>query len=310
MTVVDPTLLPFARRTETPAVFSPFDLAVAGFLARYSGQTFSAYETDLRTYVQWCERVGLDPMQAQRPHLELFARYLEHERGNAPATVHRRLSCLRMLYRTMHHDGVIERNPAEYVRMPKVYYDESRMIGLSRSELSALISSARASTPTDEALVTMLALLGLRVSEACNVDIGDFQGEERGHRVLQLVGKGGKPVAIPLPVPVARSLDRAAAGRTSGPLLLRRDGSRMTRRSASRVVTRLAKKAGITRNVHPHLLRHGYVTSALDAGVPLRDVQIMARHSDPRMTSRYDRARGNLDRHGNYVLAAYLGGAA
>jgi integrase len=55
-----------------------------------------------------------------------------------------------------------------------------------------------------------------------------------------------------------------------------------------------------------HMLRHTFVTTMLDAGVSLRDVQIAARHADPRTTMRYDRARKNLDRHPNYVLAAYM----
>jgi Phage integrase family len=58
--------------------------------------------------------------------------------------------------------------------------------------------------------------------------------------------------------------------------------------------------------MHPHMLRHTFVTTMLDAGVDLRDVQIAARHADPRTTMRYDRARKNLDRHPNYVLAAYM----
>jgi site-specific recombinase XerD len=59
-------------------------------------------------------------------------------------------------------------------------------------------------------------------------------------------------------------------------------------------------------HLHPHMLRHTYVTTMLDAGVDLRDVQIAARHADPRTTMRYDRARKNLDRHANYILAAYM----
>jgi len=58
--------------------------------------------------------------------------------------------------------------------------------------------------------------------------------------------------------------------------------------------------------MHPHMLRHTFVTTMLDAGVDLRDVQIAARHADPRTTMRYDRARKNLDRHPNYILAAYV----
>jgi integrase/recombinase XerD len=65
--------------------------------------------------------------------------------------------------------------------------------------------------------------------------------------------------------------------------------------------------AGVsTARMHPHMLRHTFVTTMLDAGVDLRDVQIAARHADPRTTMRYDRARKNLDRHPNYVLAAYM----
>jgi integrase/recombinase XerD len=58
--------------------------------------------------------------------------------------------------------------------------------------------------------------------------------------------------------------------------------------------------------MHPHMLRHTFVTTMLDAGVDLRDVQIAARQADPRTTMRYDRARKSLDRHPNYILAAYM----
>jgi hypothetical protein len=58
--------------------------------------------------------------------------------------------------------------------------------------------------------------------------------------------------------------------------------------------------------MHPHMLRHTFVTTMLDAGVDLRDTQIAARHADPRTTMRYHRAGANLDRHPNYILAAYM----
>jgi len=62
--------------------------------------------------------------------------------------------------------------------------------------------------------------------------------------------------------------------------------------------------------VGPHTLRHAFITAALDAGVSLRDVQEAASHADPRTTMRYDRARGSLDRHATYIVAAHLAGAA
>nr|WP_262849477.1 tyrosine-type recombinase/integrase [Mumia quercus] len=80
------------------------------------------------------------------------------------------------------------------------------------------------------------------------------------------------------------------------------------RRDAYRMVQRIAKSAGIPRHISPHSLRHAAITNALDAGVPLRDAQILARHADPRTTEHYDRARGNLDRHGVHSLTAYVAG--
>ena len=125
----------------------------------------------------------------------------------------------------------------------------------------------------------MLGLLGLRIFEATSADIADL-GEEHGHRVLRVCGKGTKIVLIPLPPAVGRAIDRAAGLRNRGPILLTTRGARMD--------------------------RHAFVTTMLDAGVDLRDVQIAARHVDPRTTVRYDRARQNLDRHPNYILAAYM----
>jgi integrase len=95
--------------------------------------------------------------------------------------------------------------------------------------------------------------------------------------------------------------------RARRPILLNIRGSRMDRHAATRRLHRLAECAGIQiARAHLHMLRHTFVTTMLDAGVDLRDVQIAARHADPRTTMRYDRARQNLDRPPNYPLAAYM----
>jgi site-specific recombinase XerD len=294
-----------------PEPLPPLDdvhLAAAGFLARYSGRTRDAYALDLRSYFYWCAHRGVAVFAMTRPHVELYVRWMEEERGYAPATTARRLSTVAGYYRFAVIDGYLDRSPAEYVRRPHVP-EESQVLGLDRMQLGALVAAARASGPDDAALITLLGLLGLRVSEACHVNIEDM-GTERGHRTLHVIGKGNKPALIPLPVPVARTLDLAADGRTSGPLIRTRTGRRMDRNAATRVVKRLARRAGIEHRVGCHALRHAYITAALDAGVPLRDVQIAARHADPRTTTRYDRARGNLDRHANYIVAAFIAGAA
>jgi len=76
------------------------------------------------------------------------------------------------------------------------------------------------------------------------------------------------------------------------------------------MVKRLARQAGITKRISPHSVRHSFITTALDAGVPLRDVQETASHADPRTTMRYDRGRGSLDRHATYIVATYLAGSS
>jgi site-specific recombinase XerD len=223
-----------------------------------------------------------------------------------PSTVSRRFSVAAGFYRTCVLDGIIEHSPAEHVRRPAVPA-ESPTLGFTHLQFEALLTAARDSANRhDFALVAMLGLLGLRIFEATSADIADL-GEEHGHRVLRVCGKGTKIVLVPLPPAVGRAIDRAVASRVRGPILLNGRGARMDRHAATRRLRHLAQTAGIQiARAHPHMLRHTYITTMLDAGADLRDVQIAARHADPRTTMRYDRARNNLDRHPNYILAAYM----
>ena len=150
---------------------------------------------------------------------------------------------------------------------------------------------------------------GLRVSEAVGADIGAL-GLERGHRTLTVIRKGGKTVIMPLAPRVARpstspSVNDSRARSSSTP-----NGRRLDRHAAGRIVRRVARRAGITKRVGPHTLRHAFITAALDAGVPLRDVQEAASHADPRTTMRYDRGRQSLDRHATYIVATFIAGAS
>ncbi|QKW13638.1 tyrosine-type recombinase/integrase [Verrucosispora sp. NA02020] len=231
---------------------------------------------------------------------------LQDIRRYQPSTVSRRLSVVVGFYRVCVIDAILEHSPADYVRRPTVPA-ESPTLGLGHLQFEALITTARnSSNPNDFALVALLGLLGLRIFETCGANITDL-GEEHGHRVLRVRGKGGKVVLVPLPPAVARAIDRAVDDRNAGPILRNIHGGRMDRHAATRRLKHLAHAAGIRMpRMHPHMLRHTFVTTMVDAGVSLRDVQIAARHADPRTTMRYDRARKNLDRHPNYILAAYM----
>ena len=209
------------------------------------------------------------------------------ERGSAASRIDRRLSTICLFYRFAHIDGRIASNPAQYARRPKVYPSEGR--GLDRGELGTFLFTAERYDPDHAALAGLLGLNGLRVSEACSTDAEDL-GFDRGRRTLRIVGKGNKPAVIPLVPRVARTIDPALGEQSEGPILHRHDGQRLDRRTAHRWVRSIGKRAGLG-IVHFHMLRAAFIMAALDAGVPLHDFQIAARHADPRTTTIYDRRR-------------------
>ena len=290
--------------------FDSFGLrqAIAGFLAGFGESTRVAYSLDLRQWVCWCATHELDVLEVRRAHIELFARWLEEE-GKARSTVARRLSTIAGFYRYCVEEQLLKASPAAHVRRPRVD-SESRAIGLDRNELGMFLVQAGLAGGRDHALACLLALNGLRISEALNANI-EHLGAERGHRTLTITRKGGKVVTIPLAPRTARAIDLCVGEREEGPIFCNWDGTRrLDRHAATRIVRRLTKHAGIEKPVTPHSLRHSFITAALDAGVALRDVQEAASHADPRTTMRYDRARRSLDRHATYIVATFLAGAS
>jgi integrase/recombinase XerD len=302
-TTTSPTALVLAA----PVFTNTERLALTGFLAGYSGLTREAYALDLRQYASWCHQHHLRLFQARRADIECFARDLE-TRGRARATITRRLCTIAGFYRYAVEEELLDHSPSAHVRRPRLDY-ESRATALDRNELGALLVAAGLGSPDEHALISLLALNGLRVSEATGANIENL-GIERGHRTLVISRKGGKVVTIPLAPRTARAIDLATGERCAGPIFVVGDGRRLDRHGAGRIVRRVAHRAGISKAVGPHTLRHAFITAALDAGVPLRDVQEAASHADPRTTMRYDRARGSLDRHATYIVAAFIAGAA
>src|SRR5246500_3643938 len=281
--------------------------ALAGFLAGYRGLTREAYALDLRQFTSWCPTRNMALFAVRRADIEGFARELEAA-GRARATVTRRLSTIAGFYKYAVEEELLDHSPAAHVRRPRVDY-ESHAVALDRNELGSLLVAAGLGPPAEHALISLLALNGLRVSEATGADI-EHLGLERGHWTLVITRQGGKVVTIPLAPRTARPIDLVISERTEGPLFTAADGRRLDRHSAARIVRRVTRRAQIAKHVSPHTPRHAFITAALDAGVPLRDVQEAASHADPRTTIRYDRARTSLDRHATYIVAAFIAGAA
>ena len=290
-----------------PVMSEAEQTTLLGFLAGYRGYTRDAYTLDLRQFTSWCWQRRHRLFEVRRVDIECFAR--EHEdRGKARATVARRLCTIVGFYRYAEEEGIIEHSPAVHIRPPKVDY-ESPVAHLDRNELGSILVTAGLSSPRDHALVSLLALNGLRVSEAIGANI-EALGFDRGHRTLTVVRKGGKLVTMPLAPRVARAVDLAVGERLEGPIFLDANGERVDRHAAGRIVRRVARRAGIGKRV-------GRTPCAMRSSPPpSTPASRCATCRKPPVTPtrarrmRYDRGRQSLDRHATYIVATFTAGAA
>jgi integrase len=202
-----------ALATVQPVFTDSERLALAGFLAGYRGLTREAYTLDLRQFTAWCRLRSLSLFSVRRADIETFARELE-AKNRARATVTRRLCTIAGFYKYAVEEELLEHSPAAHVRRPRLDY-ESHATALDRNELGALLVAAGLGPPAEHALVSLLALNGLRVSEATGADIEQL-GLERGHRTLVITRKGGKVVTVPLAPRTARAIDLAVGSALKG----------------------------------------------------------------------------------------------
>jgi site-specific recombinase XerD len=205
------------------AFADPAGYAAASFLARYRGATLRAYKQDLRAFFTWCAGHDLSPLAAERPHLELYIRWME-QRAYAPSTIGRRFSTVGGFYRYAVIDGHLPSDPTRAVGRPKVPWEGQRRTVLRPLEFAAVLTASRTDGATSHALVALLGMIGLRVSEACQIDVTDLR-YQAGYELLSIMGKGHKPADIPLPVPVLRAVKDACDGRHAGRLLRNRAGT-------------------------------------------------------------------------------------
>ena len=171
----------------------------------------------------------------------------------------RRLCTVADFHRYAVDEELLDRSPAVRVRRPRLGF-ESHATGLDRNEVGALLVAAGLGPASEHALISSLALNGLRVSEATGADIEAF-GLERGHRTLTILRKGGKAATLPLAPRTARAVNLAFGERCEGPIFLGADGNRLDRHGAARIVRRVTRRAGITQTLGPHALRHAFITA-------------------------------------------------
>lgn len=283
--------------------------ALGAFLLRYPPATRKLYEIHIRQWFDYCALHGVDPWKAQRGHFEAWTSHLTEERGLKLSTVSAKLNAVCGLYKFAAIDGLLPSNPAAFVRRPKIQFVSSSN-GLSRGEAADMLKAAEAEGKMTHALMCLLLLSGLRIGECLGIDV-EHLGWERGYRTLRLPHrKGGKVGLISLPVRTSWAVDQILEGRTTGPLLLGHDGARMSQGSVRRTLRRLCKRIGVTKRITPHSARHTFVSLALDAGVPERDLMDSTGHSTASMLRFYDRHKGSVERNAGHAVAALIGSAA
>lgn len=275
-------------------------------MSKRSVHTRRSYSRGFKAWEEFCRSVDVHPLAARRPHADAYMRSMETA-GTPPTSVAHALSTASSFYRYAISVEATERNPLLHVDRPTIDPDHSDTEGLTEEETARMLTEARRLSPRAYAVVMVLYTLGLRIDEALAANIASL-GYDRGHRVITIIRKRGKPAKLPLPPLAIDALETYLEGRTDGPLFITRTGARLQEPEVWKLLRRLAKRANLPQadTIHPHVLRHGFITDALEAGVPLHVVQDAAGHADPRTTQRYNRARKRLDGHPAYTVAAAM----
>jgi integrase/recombinase XerD len=228
-------------------------LALAGFVAGFSGLTLDAYTLDLRQYVAWCTEHQLAVFGARRADIECFP----PPRVSGPGSRHDRATAVQCtvscFYRYAEQEGLIATSPAAHVRRPGLNY-ESPTTGLDatgRRHARGGGAGQRPGSRADQPARPQRAA-GLRS------DRHGYRGPRAGawHRTLTILRKSGKVVTIPLAPRTARAIDLVVGERCEGPIQVASTGERIDRHAAGRIVRRVARHAGISKRVGPHTLRH------------------------------------------------------
>jgi integrase/recombinase XerD len=270
-----------------------------------SANSLDSYLIDLQRFSN-----GIVPLAPEQATASDLARYVEslYGAGLAARSIARHMTTLRNFYSFLTREGAIQADPSEYLTPPKQWSTLPKY--LNREEIERLLAAPDAAKPTgirDRAMLELLYASGLRVTELCQVDLN---GVEKDAGVLRVTGKGNKQRLVPFGESageaVARYVNEARPallkGRASRFLFVTARGGKMTRQGFWKLLGLYGKKAGIFRDLTPHVVRHSFATHLVEGGADLRSVQIMLGHADISTTQVYThvarrRLREIVDQH-------------
>ena len=258
-----------------------------------SARTQEAYRRDLARFAQFAATHGASaPLDVTARMLREYVYHLK-DLGLSPASIRRNVSAVRTWFRFLTGDGIVVRDPSERLETPKRWRTLPEV--LSVEEVQKLLASPTLDDPLvfrDRALLELAYGAGLRVSEWITLGVRDLLLEEG---LVRVFGKGSKERLVP----IGRSAIGAAAiylrelrpklekGEGKGILFLNARGRPLSRMGAWKILRGYVERAGITRHVSPHTLRHSFATHLLEGGADLRAVQEMLGHVDIATTQIY-----------------------
>jgi integrase/recombinase XerD len=262
-----------------------------------SRNTLEAYRTDLQQYGQFLGRRGVDPLEASPEDLRAFVSELaDGPNGHgaaAPATLQRKIACLRSFYRHLRREHILVADPVSELRAPRSRARLPKV--LSRDEVRALLAQPQGSEPAalrDRALLETMYACGLRASEAIGLELGQLDLDAG---IVRTRGKGSKERIVPIGTKAVDAL-RAYLERGRPRLVGLRDeprvfvnlrGGGLSRQGLYKIVQRHARGAGLEGRMSPHTLRHTFATHLLAGGCDLRSLQEMLGHADIGTTQIY-----------------------
>ena len=257
-----------------------------------SRNTLSAYRRDLTDFTQF---LNAQHRSLRRAGPDDIVGYLERlrTRGLRPASVARRISALRGLYKHLVREGELRRDPTENLEAPRRTRSLPRT--LSREVVAALIESPDLKEPRgvrDRSVLELLYATGMRASECLGLTLDDVN-LSAGYVVC--MGKGRKQRLVPVGGEAAQWVSRYLRDvrplytrvRDSGRLFVNPRGGRLSRQSLWTIVRHAAARAGLRQRISPHVLRHSFASHLLEGGADLRSIQAMLGHADIATTQIY-----------------------
>lgn len=259
---------------------------------RLSEHTVESYARDLRLLAAYAAGQNQRLQRLDRHALEAFVRELM-DRGFSPRSVARVVACVRGFYRFTTIERRLPANPADDLRAPRGFAGLPKF--LSVGEVDTLIAQPDPATPLglrDRALIEVLYATGLRVSELVSLRGSDLN-LQAGY--LTCTGKGSKERIVPIGDEAGgwvRRYQRDARpvllrGASSPRLFLNARGRPLSRVGFWKILKGYARKAGLRRDLSPHVLRHSFATHLLERGADLRAIQLMLGHTDLSTTQIY-----------------------